>query len=72
MEKDFIDVSCSKFGTFTVQRLVENMKEDVEFAYLFNIIKQDIVKLAHHPKGNFVLLCIIGIIKENMFDQIIE
>lgn len=59
LEDDFVNVSCSNVGTHPMQRFVEMIHGEEEKNLLFNIIKNDIVNLAHHPKGNFVLLSTI-------------
>ena len=46
--------------------------EEEEKKLLFNIIKDDIVYMAYHPKGNFVLLSVLQIFKGSEFDYITE
>ena len=67
-----MNVSCSNVGTHPMQRFVEMIHGEEEKSLLFNIIKNDIVNLAHHPKGNFVLLSTIQIVKGPMLDYITE
>ena len=65
-------MSCSAVGTHPMQRFVEMIHEEEEKKLLFNIIKDDIVYMAYHPKGNFVLLSVLQIFKGSEFDYITE
>ena len=51
-----------------MQRLVEMVNTEAEREILFDTVKNDIVELAYHPKGNYVLLLIIKALKGEKFD----
>lgn len=65
-------VSCDEVGTHPMQRLVEMVNMEEEREVIFGAIKNDIVHLAFHPKGNYVLILAIQILRGNKFDFIAE
>lgn len=70
--KDFVRVSCDDVGTHSMQRFVEMINRPEEKEVIFNSIKDDIVNLAHHPQGNYVLLLLFGILNGRMLDHMVE
>jgi hypothetical protein len=65
-------VSCDEVGTHPMQRLVEMVNMDEEREVIFNAIKNDIVQLAFHSKGNYVLILTIQMFKGQKFDFITD
>ena len=55
-----------------MQRFVEMINRDDEKEVIFEAVKNDIVNMAFHNKGNFVLIPIINIFKGEMLDQVVE
>ena len=49
-----------------MQRLIEIICEETEKAKIYHAIYKDIQMMALHPKGNYVLLTILNIIKGDM------
>lgn len=72
MSPDFVDVSCDNVGTHSMQRLVEIVCEESEKMVIFNSIAEHIEDMARHPKGNYVLLAILGILKKQELQFVIE
>ena len=72
LANDFVTVSCDEVGIHPMQRLVEmvNMKEEREVIFLS--IQNDIVKMAFHPKANYVLILTIAVMKDERFDFIVD
>ena len=55
-----------------MQRFIEMINREDEKEVIFQSIKQDIVLLAFHSKGNYVLTPIINLFKGEKFDYIVE
>lgn len=55
-----------------MQRLVEMINMEEERDFISAAIKDDIVHLAFHPKGNYVLILAIQILKGPIINDIIE
>jgi len=55
-----------------MQRFVESVCEEAEKTVIFNSIINDVEYLAFHPKGNYVLLTIIGIMRGSLLTLIVE
>lgn len=72
LAKDFVLVSCDEVGTHPMQRLVEMVNMEEEREIIFSAIQNDIVHLAFHPKGNYVLILAIQILKDDKFNFIVE
>lgn len=72
LSKDFVNVSCDDVGTHPMQRLVEMVNQEEERQTIVDAIKDDIVELAFHPKGNYVLLAIIQILKPEKLQTLLE
>lgn len=45
---------------------------DDEKEIVFNILNEEIVNLAFHPKGNYVLMLAMDLFKDDRFDFIVE
>ena len=70
--KDFVQVSCDDVGTHSMQRFVEIINREEEIEIIFKAIQGDIVNLAFHEQGNYVLLLLIGMLQGAMLDYIVE
>jgi Pumilio-family RNA binding repeat len=70
--KDFVLVSCDDVGTHSMQRFVEIINREEEIEIIFKAIQGDIVNLAFHEQGNYVLLLLIGMLHGAMLDYIVE
>ncbi len=68
----FVSVACDSVGTHSMQRLVEIVCEDSEKIVIYNAICKDVERLAFHHKGNYVLLTIIGIMRGEVLNMIID
>lgn len=55
-----------------MQRLVEIVCEDSEKQVVFDSIYGKVENMAFHPKGNYVLLTILNIMKGDNLDTIIN
>jgi Pumilio-family RNA binding repeat len=76
LKKDFIEVSCSKVGTHSMQRLVEVLCHIDEKKLVYESILDKLHPLAFDPKGNYVLTAIMGVLKNpdtlDMLSNIID
>lgn len=72
LSPDFVAVSCDPVGTHSMQRLVEIVCEESEKTVIFNAIHSQIIDMAFHPKGNYVLLTILTIMKGDLLRYIID
>ena len=59
-------------GTHSLQRFFETVCEDSEKIVIYNAISKDVERLAFHHKGNYVLLSIIGIMRGEILNMIID
>lgn len=72
LQKDFVMVSCDEVGTHPMQRFVEMINLDEERECIFMAIKDDIVNMAFHHKGNYVLLLTLHSLRGAHLNYIIE
>lgn len=72
LQKDFVSVSCDEVGTHPMQRLVEMVNLDEERICIFQAIKGDIVNMAFHHKGNYVLLLTLQALRGEQLQYVIE
>lgn len=72
LSKSFTLVACDAVGTHPMQRLVEMINMEEEREIIFLSIREDIVKLAFHDKGNYVLFNTLNALQGERFDYIIN
>lgn len=65
-------VACDEVGTHPMQRFVEMINREDEREVIFNAIKSEVVHLAFHPKGNYVLTPILKTLKGQMLEETIN
>jgi hypothetical protein len=69
---DFVRVACDDVGTHPMQRLVEMVNMEEEREVIFLAIRDQIVQMAFHPKGNYVLILTLQSLKQDKFNYIID
>lgn len=72
LQKDFVTVSCDEVGTHPMQRLIEMINLDEERECVFHAIKGDIVNMAFHHKGNYVLLLTLQALRGEQLSYVID
>ena len=68
---EIVNLSCSDVGTHSMQRLFEIVTLEEEKQIIFENIKDNIVDMALHPKGNFVLLATFQVLDKAQIEFII-
>lgn len=67
-----ISLSCNDVGTHSMQRLFEIVTLKEEKEVIFEHIKDHIVDMAFHPKGNYVLILAFQILEEPSVEYIVD
>lgn len=63
LKLNFVEVSCSVVGTHSMQRLVEVLCQIDEKTLVYESLLEHIESLAFDPKGNYVLISVMQILK---------
>lgn len=69
---DFVNVSCHHVGTHSMQRLLEIVTLSEEKEVIFNAMKKQIIHMAFHTKGNYVLTLAFTMLEQHQVDFIIK
>lgn len=72
MAPNFVKVACDEVGTHPMQRFVEMINREDEREVIYNAIKSEVVYLAFHQKGNYVLTPILKTLKGSMLEGTID